>query len=90
MLKDSEKTETRVHPTQKPIALAEWCFEKYGKQDDFIFDPFLGSGISIIAAEKIQGSRICYGCELSERYCDVIIERYKNLTGEDAVLEKSI
>jgi DNA methylase len=81
MIKASERGEKRVHPTQKPVALCEWCFEKYGKPDDVIFDPFLGSGISIIAAQKMEGDRIVYGFELSPAYCEIILQRFEKLTG---------
>jgi DNA methylase/ParB/Sulfiredoxin domain len=84
MLKDSEKGQRRVHPTQKPIALASWCFEKYGKEHDIIYDPFLGSGMSIIAAENLN--RTVYGCELSPEYIDVIIARYEAHAGQTATL----
>lgn len=84
MLKDSEHGIRRVHPTQKPIALAVWCFEQYGKEDDVIYDPFLGSGISVIAAERL--GRMCYGCELSPEYIDVIIARWEAETGQTAHL----
>jgi len=84
MLRDSERGEKRVHPTQKPVALAAWCFDKYGKPDDLIFDPFLGSGMSIIAAE--QTGRKCYGMELSPEYCSIILERYERATGKQAEL----
>lgn len=90
MLKDSEKTEKRVHPTQKPVALFVWCCDRYGKPNDFIFDPFLGSGISIIGAEQMNDEKVVYGCELSKHYCDVILTRWENLTGETAVFEKNI
>ena len=86
MIKASERGEKRVHPTQKPVALCEWCFEKYGSDNDLIFDPFLGSGISIIAAQKMEGDRTVYGFELSEDYCEVIIQRYENFTGDIAKL----
>lgn len=72
MLKDSERGERRVHATQKPIALFEWLFEKYGSAGDVILDPFLGSGPSIKAAEKM--GRKVIGFELSPHYCDHIIE----------------
>lgn len=90
LIKASEHGEQRVHPTQKPIALAEWCFDKYGKGDDVIFDPFLGSGISIIAAEKMPGSRTVIGCELSPHYCEVIMQRWEKLTKKTATLLDNI
>jgi DNA modification methylase len=76
-----ERGEKRVHPTQKPVALCEWVFEKYGQPDDLIFDPFLGSGISIIAAQKMEGDRTVYGFELSPAYCEIILQRFEKLTG---------
>jgi site-specific DNA-methyltransferase (adenine-specific) len=85
-LKDSEKGENRVHPTQKPIALCEWFFEKYGQPNDIIFDPFLGSAPSIIAAEKMEGNRQVFGFELSPDYCEIIIQRYEKFTGGTAKL----
>ena len=84
MLRESERGQKRVHPTQKPVALAEWAFDKYGKQGDLIFDPFLGSGMSIIAAEN-TGRRV-FGLELSPEYCDVIITRWEKATGQTAEL----
>lgn len=86
MLKDSEHGQRRVHPTQKPVALAQWAFEKYGKERDVIYDPFLGSGISVIAAERLNDQRTVYGCELSPEYIDVIIKRWETLTGQSAHL----
>lgn len=84
MLKDSEHGIKRVHPSQKPIKLAEWCYEKYGKEEDSIYDPFLGSGMSLIAAENTN--RTVIGCELSPDYIDVIIRRWETLTGQEATL----
>ena len=47
-----------------------------------IYDPFLGSGTTLIAAEQL--GRKCYGMEISPAYCDVIIQRWENLTGNKA------
>jgi DNA modification methylase len=73
MMKDSEKGQKRIHPTQKPIALVEWVFEYY-KDVKNVMDLFLGSGSTLIGCEKTN--RICYGMELDEHYCDVIVQRY--------------
>ena len=81
MIKDSEHGEGRVHPTQKPIALAEWCFENYGNPQ-IILDPFLGSGTTLIAAQKT--GRKCYGIEIDPIYCDVIVKRWEDFTGKKA------
>lgn len=80
-LKASEHGEKRVHPTQKPVKLFTWCAEKYGKPDDIIFDPFLGSGISIIGCEELDDNRTVFGFELSEIYCETILQRFSNFTG---------
>jgi hypothetical protein len=90
LMKASEKGQRRVHPTQKPIALAEWAFEKYGKSDDAIFDPFLGSGMSIIAAQQMEGTRKVIGFELSPEYCEVICRRFEAFTGINAELVGSL
>lgn len=84
MLKDSEHGQKRVHPSQKPVKLVEWCFEKYGQEGDIIFDPFLGSGISVIAAENL--GRTVIGCELSPEYCSIVIARWEQHTGQQAQL----
>jgi len=75
MIKASEMFVKRVHPTQKPIALAEWCFENYGNPKSVI-DLFLGSGSTLIACEKTN--RKCYGMELDEHYCSVILKRFSD------------
>jgi DNA modification methylase len=80
MVKASERGESRVHPTQKPVALAEWCFEKYGKAKDAVLDLFGGSGSTLIACEKT--GRKCFMMELDPIYCDVICLRYYNATGK--------
>ncbi|MEG4149603.1 DNA methyltransferase, partial [Microcoleus sp. Pol12B5] len=80
-IKDSEKSEKRVHATQKPIALCEWAFEKYGQSNDLIFDPFLGSAPSIIAAERMEGDRTVFGMELSLEYTEIILQRFEKFTG---------
>lgn len=83
LMKASERGERRVHPTQKPVALAEWAFEFYGTPSDVVFDPFLGSGMSLIAAERT--GRTCYGCEISPAYGDVILRRFTAETGIEPI-----
>jgi len=70
----------KEHPTQKPVALLAWCLS-YTSGD--VFDPFLGSGTTLIAAEQL--GRKCYGMEISPAYCDVIVNRWETLTGKKAV-----
>ena len=71
-MKESERGVRRVHPTQKPIALFTWLYEKYGKSGDVILDQFLGSGPSLKAAEPL--GRTVVGFELSPHYVDHILE----------------
>jgi len=82
LIKESERNEKRVHPTQKPVALAEWVFNEYGKPGDFVFDPFAGSGITIIAGERLL--RSVRAIEMSPAYCDIIIARWEAMTGKTA------
>lgn len=86
MLKDSEHGQRRVHPTQKPIALAHWAFGKFGDEGDVIFDPFLGSGISVLAAEELDDGRIVYGCDLAPAYVATTIQRWVTMTGGEPEL----
>jgi len=76
--------ETRVHPTQKPVALAKWFFERWGKDAQIIVDLYAGSGFTLIACE--QTDKTCYAMELDANYCDAIIQRWENLTGKKAEL----
>ena len=74
----------RVHPTQKPITLLVDIIEQWGKYCENIVDLYGGSGSTLIACEQLN--RTCYMMELDPKYCDVIIKRWENMTGEKAVL----
>lgn len=76
-----DKEERSIHPTQKPVGVMAWCV---GMTAGLVYDPFLGSGTTLIAAEQL--GRTCYGMEISPKYCDVIIERWERATGKIAVL----
>lgn len=69
------------HPTMKPLEILMYLIKNSSKEKDIVFDPFLGSGSTLMASE--QTNRICYGVELSPQYCDVIVNRFK------AYMEKS-
>lgn len=71
-----------VHPTQKPVALAEQALSTTTNRGEIILDFFLGSGSTLIAAEKT--GRKCYGMELDPKYCDVIVKRWEDFTGQKA------
>jgi len=84
MMKGSEHGQKRIHPTQKPVALAEWSFD-YFREFDSVLDLFGGSGSTLIASEK--KNKICYMMEFEPHYVDVIIKRWENFTGKKAELE---
>lgn len=71
-----------LHPTVKPVALVADAIKDCSKRRDIILDPFLGSGSTLIAAEKT--GRRCFGLELDPLYVDTIIRRWQNYTGEVA------
>ena len=66
----------------KPIPLIENAIKNSSKKNEIVLDIFLGSGSTLIACEKTN--RICYGMELDTKYCDVIIERWQQFTGQKA------
>jgi len=73
----------RIHPTQKPVGLFAKILGDFS--GDPVLDLFLGSGTTLIAAEKLD--RVCYGMEIDPKYCDIIIKRYADYVGvsEDSV-----
>jgi DNA modification methylase len=72
------------HPTVKPTAMLEDALLDLTNRGDLVIDPFLGSGSTLIAADKT--GRICRGVELDPLYVDVIVRRYEAATGARAVL----
>jgi DNA modification methylase len=74
-----------LHPTMKPVALVERAVRNSSKTRDMVLDPFAGSGSTLIACEK--AGRQARLIELDPRYCDVIIRRWQEWTGEVATLE---
>ena len=77
----SERPEKSVdHPTVKPLSIIADIIQKVGGV--VVYDPFLGSGTTLIAAEQL--GRKCYGLEISPAYCDVIVNRWESLTGRKA------
>ena len=82
-LKEGERGKKRVHPTQKPVLLIKDILSQWMK-GNLVHDPFLGSGTTLIAAHQLD--RVCYGMEISPRYCDIIIKRWEDYTGLKASL----
>jgi DNA modification methylase len=81
---DTKKSDG-THPTQKPIEVCERPILFSSAVSDLVLDLFLGSGSTLIACEKTN--RKCYGMEFDPHYCDVIIKRWEDYTGESAVLD---
>lgn len=73
------------HPTQKPLELMRRPILNHTRRGELVYDPFLGSGTTLAAAEVTE--RVCYGLELDPKYADVIVQRWQQLTGRQAVLE---
>jgi DNA modification methylase len=71
-----------LHPTIKPIRLIADAFLDSTRRNDIVLDPFLGSGTTILAAERTK--RRCYGIELDPLYVDTAIERWQQMTGGKA------
>jgi len=78
-----EELKERVHPTQKPVGLFVDILQDYSNEKWIILDLYLGSGSTLIACEKTN--RVCYGMEIDPKYIDVIIQRYIDYTGKNAV-----
>jgi DNA modification methylase len=74
-----------LHPTMKPVALVERALRNSSRQGDLVFDPFGGSGTTLIAAETT--GRKAAVLELDPKYADVIVQRWQRFTGRAAVLE---
>jgi DNA modification methylase len=73
---------SEFHPTVKPIPLVSDAILDSTKRDDIVLDPFLGSGTTLLAAERTN--RRCYGIELDPLYVDTAIERWQRMTGRKA------
>ena len=74
------------HPTMKPVKLIAELVRNSSKPGETVFDPFGGSGSTLIACEQL--GRCCYTIEFEPKYCDVIVKRWENLTGRKAACLK--
>lgn len=82
---EKEHDKKRCHPTQKPVELVMWFFDYFSMKDKIVVvDLFGGSGSTLIACEK--ASKQCRMMELDPKYCDVIVKRWEDFTGQKAVL----
>lgn len=76
-----------LHSCPKPVGLYEDLINSLSESKSNIFEPFCGSGTTLIASEKTR--RNCFGMEMSPKYCDVIIKRWEEFTGKKATLESN-
>ncbi len=65
----------RVYPSQKPVGLFYWIIKRFTKPDDIICDPYMGSGLTLLAA--LKAGRKCIGIDISKKACDIAVERLK-------------
>ena len=79
-----ERETTGGHATPKPIALCSRAIKSSSREGEIVLDVFGGSGSTLIACEETD--RVAHLMELEPKWCDVIIQRWENLTGEKAVL----
>ena len=77
----------KTHPTCKPVRLVADAILDVTARGEIVIDPFLGSGTTIIAAERT--GRIAYGMEIDPLYCDAILRRYRDLTGNEPILSST-
>ncbi|MGE0227606.1 MAG: site-specific DNA-methyltransferase [Dehalococcoidia bacterium] len=78
-------SDSPLHPTMKPLELVERALKNSSREGDRVLDLFLGSGTTLIAAERT--GRVCFGLELDPTYCDVIVARWEAFTGGRATKE---
>lgn len=83
--RDSELDPKTVHGTQKPVECMRRPIINNSEPGDEIYEPFCGSGSTVIACETT--GRVCYAMELDPAYCDVIVRRWQDFTGQKAVLD---
>jgi len=76
-----------VHPTVKPIAMIVDAIKDCSRRGDIVLDPFIGSGTTILAAERV--GRRAFGIEIDPLYVDVAIRRWQQFTGRDAILRST-
>jgi DNA modification methylase len=82
--RNGRKTDLDLHPTVKPIAMVADAIMDSTNLDDVILDPFLGSGTTLLAAERAR--RRCHGVELDPLYVDTVLTRWERLTQQQARL----
>ena len=70
---ETQDNNKRIHPTQKPIELAQWFLNRWSKEGGLIVDLYAGSGFTMVASQNL--SRRCYAAEIAPKYCAVTLQR---------------
>ena len=81
----NREEEATGHGTQKPVELMRRAIMNNSKIGEVVYDPFLGSGTTLIAAQSLD--RSCFGLEINPAYVDMIVRRWQKLTGKQALLD---
>lgn len=77
LTEDNNPQDERVHPTQKPVAVLKWAIEQAPEDCKTIFDPYAGSGTTLVAAQELR--RTCYALEIEPKYIAVALERLSDM-----------
>jgi DNA modification methylase len=76
-----------IHAATMPVHVPLWVMEKLCDTAKSVYEPFCGTGTTLIAAEKLN--KQCFGMEIDPKYCDVIVQRWQEFTGKTAILEST-
>ena len=76
---------SEYHPTMKPVELIARAIKNSSQEGEIIYDPFLGSGTTVVAAEQLR--RVCYGMEIAPEYVAVTLERLAQMGLEPKLIE---
>lgn len=77
-IKKYNRRDGNEHPTQKPVDLMGFCIQKFSKENDVVYDPFIGSGTTAVACKMLKRNYI--GCEISPEYCKLAEDRIKSIS----------
>jgi DNA modification methylase len=87
ILQFDKPTSSKLHPTMKPVELVELLVNNSSRNSEVVYDPFVGSGTTLIACERL--GRRCRAVEIEPKYVAVTLERWHEMTGEEPVLVES-
>ena len=87
VISPGKNREALGHSAAYPVGLPSFFIQGFSDIGDAVFDPFMGSGSTLMAADQLK--RKCYGIEISPAYCDIVVRRWEKATGETAILLES-